>query len=984
MIQKISSIGVINNSVFTNKVKKENKNITNSIRHEQNNNLDGVPASYINFKGVESKKELMFTQDAAELLSIAKTIAFQNGNPEVTAYHVIQAAIIENEDKFNKFLDSKEFDDSEEISTLHKLANSFAKKNVLATEEGANYYDSEVEILNDSNSEGLNLLPKVENLKPEDINLSEDLVEKLKNIPIDIDGYSLLGTAFNVLTFQQINYTSDFLKGFASLGIYKSGDEIFKDYLQNYDSKAIDVWNKLALGSSLFVTTHDEKEKDRIVASIVNTLNNEKHGNFNSENTFVYVISNDVEPQVLIDEVETIRQATPDKKLIYIVNMDDLLTKLLVEKPTGDIEYKKEIYDLPNLDKGNVKFIYLEDDKLHYQLMSSPSIKKSFSKFIKHRVPPIQSYEVNDILKKNKAMLKEVNKTFSPEARDKAILLADKMEGCYPEKAIDMMKRISEYYGDGVKKITGKEVDEFAYIANDLFNLDEERNAVVYNTGKTLDTYYGKATTKKDIEALVKRIKTGRIGTQGILLYSKDIEAGSGKKHTAEVIAGEAIVPFLEINASDFAVSMRDEELDERISSANRMIKIFSDIKTAAKENPDKTAVLYINNFEELAFLGSYYPGYKQALSQLSREMEKAIKDDINILVIGGTYEECVEGIPVAIKGFNQTIAVDSPAFNKQSRKEVITNLIEEKKIPLAGKTKEEKEDLVNTVVKLTEYLSFVNIKSLLNKTAQIMVERDKKRASIGEFIEAFLQIYTGRTSLPEMPMYNKRITTSHECGHATNLEVMNNLYKSKNQPWYQFKDVNFITLDPRGDFLGAVFQGDGDNTDYPFEAMFASIVCAYGGHSCEKQFFDMDGSAGISQDLAMATSAAKRGVEYFGLGHHTGKISNAAKLSSGKYNENVYTDIEVILKNAQMVSDLITETYKDFNIWFTDKYAKLIGSDNCMIDGDEFRKQLKTWIASQPAKVKEEIAILEDMILDIIKSSKNGKIYYQAKKVIR
>ena len=47
------------------------------------------------------------------------------------------------------------------------------------------------------------------------------------------------------------------------------------------------------------------------------------------------------------------------------------------------------------------------------------------------------------------------------------------------------------------------------------------------------------------------------------------------------------------------------------------------------------------------------------------------------------------------------------------------------------------------------------------------MLERGKNKASIGDFIEAYLQLTTGRTSRPEMPEYNRRATTSHECGHA-------------------------------------------------------------------------------------------------------------------------------------------------------------------------------------------------------------------------
>ena len=111
--------------------------------------------------------------------------------------------------------------------------------------------------------------------------------------------------------------------------------------------------------------------------------------------------------------------------------------------------------------------------------------------------------------------------------------------------------------------------------------------------------------------------------------------------------------------------------------------------------------------------------------------------------------------------------------------------------------------------------------------------------------------------------------------------------------------------------------------------------------------------------------------------------MDTKVKIASSKFNETVFKDMDIILRNAQMVSDLITETYKGFNEWFTDKYAKLIGTDNCMIDGDDFRKALKNWKSAQTPDKKEEISIMEDMILDIIKSAKNGKIYGQIKKAL-
>ena len=54
------------------------------------------------------------------------------------------------------------------------------------------------------------------------------------------------------------------------------------------------------------------------------------------------------------------------------------------------------------------------------------------------------------------------------------------------------------------------------------------------------------------------------------------------------------------------------------------------------------------------------------------------------------------------------------------------------------------------------------------------------------------------------------------------------------------------------------------------------------------------------------------------------------------------------------------------------------------MVDGDEFRQQLSKWVASQGPKFKEELAIMEDIVLDIIKSTKNGKMYPQIKRMIK
>ena len=977
-INAIKPVIVENKSYF-----KQNKKNELPSFQINNNYITGVPRGYITFKAKDD--DIKLTDDAVVLYESAKNIARAWGHNEITPYHIIEAAI---EETFNNMESiGEEMMDTgvvESISTLNKLANKYAKQNVLLNKSSRDYMLASIENLRENNENFLAQIPSKEEYKSPDtsIGYSKNLRESLEQLPSSaVDGYMLLGSAFNTLIADGVTYPSDFLQDFVSFSMYKDNSFVKQNYMKIYNSKAMEVWNKLALGSNLFITYQDKKESDRIAASIIKTLNASKHGSFNSKNTLIYLMSDDINGANLASEIHSIKNAEPNKNLIFMVNLDNLLVNSINEE-AGQVAFPAEIISMSaHKPVEKVKLIFFQNDNSHYQCMQTPVIKNAFSDFLVYSIPPIHTYETQELLSRNRKLLSDVNTPFTKEAREKTVLYADKTKGIFPDKAIDLMKRIADYYGDSKKKITTKDVDEFASIAKDLFNNQE--SGIIYDTGKTLSSLYGKDTTKKDIEALVRQIKTGKIGTRGIIIYSKDEEAGSGRRHTAQVIAGEAKIPFLEIDSSDFASSFRDEDEVTSVHPKDAMARIFSRAKKAAEQNENKTAILYINNFEEFAFSSPYLPGYKQAMAQLVKEMAKAEAEKANILVIGSTEDYYADIIPMVVRGFNQTITVDSPAFNKQARKDVITNRINELNLKLACKNNAEKEELINKLVKMTDNMSFVQIKSLVEKAEQIMIERNKQKASMGDFIEAYLQLTSGRTSLPQIPEYNKRATTSHECGHATNLEVMNELLKEKGKPWHQYHDVDFITLDPRGEFLGAVFEGRAENSDYPFEAMFTGLVCAYGGYSCEKMFFDMNGSNGISQDLAQATAMAKNGIEYFGFGANTGKISNVVQIASSKFNETVFKDLDIILKNAQMASDLITETYKEFNEWFTNKYAKLIGTDNCMIDGDDFRKALKNWKTSQVPDKKEEISIMEDMILDIIKAAKNGKIYGQVKKVL-
>ena len=102
---------------------------------------------------------------------------------------------------------------------------------------------------------------------------------------------------------------------------------------------------------------------------------------------------------------------------------------------------------------------------------------------------------------------------------------------------------------------------------------------MVFDTGKRLKDIIGKSNTKKEAEYIVKQIKNKKIGTKGFIIYSQDGMVGGGRRHTAEVIAGEAKVPFVSINTMDFATKDVDLFGGGNLSPEASMKKLFGMVK---------------------------------------------------------------------------------------------------------------------------------------------------------------------------------------------------------------------------------------------------------------------------------------------------------------------------------------------------------------------------------------------------------------------
>lgn len=783
----------------------------------------------------------------------------------------------------------------------------------------------------------------------------------------------------------ETNQFRKFLMKFSEAFMVDSRKPEEKIALNAYDDKAKIVFKNLALGTNMFVTHEAKAEPMFFIDTLVEAFAKQKEGfgAINPSNTQITVLNANMQEGFLAQKVRELGK-DKDKTHIVIFNQDELLAKTAraIEKEDGTTgvvagvgeDFIDTLKDQPK----NVRFVLVQEKGNYYSSTSTPVFQKIFENFGEISFPVLSTEQTKKAFRDQSLLMKKIEIPFTKAAIDKVIDASVLLDGSNPGKVQKLMKKMVSYYV-GKSEINETDAKKYMEEAKDLFKVTGDGSSVevVFDTGKRTKDILGKEATKKEAEAIVKQIKKGTLGTKGAIIYSQDGSVGSGRRFTAKTIAGEAKIPYVEINADDFGTKEVDLFGGGLLSPESSIKKLFSLVKTQAEANTNKAAVLFVENFEYFSVGELISPFHQKAMSQMLREMDNASKQGLNILVLGSVRDPEIIG-ESTVKSFKfvDRIEVESPAMNTEARNSVLANEIKEQKLKLAG-TAEDKTALVKFLSEVTEGSPFNQLIALVKKVKSVAMERDHKEITKGDFVEAFLQLTTGRTSPRNIPEYSKNIVTSHECGHATNLEVMGLVAEKMNIPWRKPEKVGFVTLDPRGWYGGAVYHSENIyNEEQTFEKGFASITCSYGGHSAEKKFFGIDGSLGITSDLEQATHESEISVGFMGQGKEFGKQSIGGMLlpPSGKDVEKLKHDSSIKLKNACLVSDLITDSYADFNKEFTKKYSKLVGTGECIVPGDIFRQELYDWISRQSKSKRAELEVLHDTILTIMDKTKKGK----------
>lgn len=762
-----------------------------------------------------------------------------------------------------------------------------------------------------------------------------------------------------------------------------------KKHLTFYDSKADALWKNVSLGKDTIILT-DESNSDstkHLISSFINLINkpNQHYKNISAENTDVILLNGNTTFSFLNSLVDEAKEK-PNKTTVIIVDLNT------IHPYDGETVMRQDLITLANAssqkEKSNVRLIFSINKEKYYKLTSKGSVYKDvLERHATQTLPTLNANDTTDYLTNENGISfieQETGKKFSPETIKKAIELTAQINGNYPDKAIDLLDTVSAYNPD-VEDITPQMVVDYAKEAKILSNVQNNNDeGIIFSTGKTLNDIVGSPMTKAQAESVVRAIKNGTIGTRGYIIHYNNDYCGGGRLHTAQAIAGEAEIPMIIINAKDFALKDIDTLSQNADFSEMKIKKIMSSAAAQAEANPDKCAMVYIKNFDNFAAnpltgVSSIYE--QKAFSQLLEEMDSVRRNkNVNVIVMGSAnIPEIIDDNVRKPYKFLDSIVVYPPNGTKET-KDIIKYYIDKMNLTIAGSEKTRNKTINNIAETASKsYFNAVDIMYLLETAKNVATERNKEAIDSKDLMEAYQRTTSGRVNIGYISDdIGKKITTTHEAGHAINLQVMYDLMKKQGLPWQLPNKIDFITLDPRGDYLGAVYPKRSENTNLSFESLMGELICDYGGYSAEKRFYNINGSHGIIQDMQLATNWAERAVLDYRMGKNTGvkhisRNPDGTLAASEHKKELIEKDIDAITQGAMLISDAIVETYKGFIEQFAKKYYKKIGTGNCTISGEKFKKELDTWKNSLSDEEKEKITHMELYILNTLKSIQNG-----------
>uniref|UniRef100_A0AAX7TPW9 AAA+ ATPase domain-containing protein n=1 Tax=Astatotilapia calliptera TaxID=8154 RepID=A0AAX7TPW9_ASTCA len=387
-----------------------------------------------------------------------------------------------------------------------------------------------------------------------------------------------------------------------------------------------------------------------------------------------------------------------------------------------------------------------------------------------------------------------------------------------------------------------------------LFGISESKARIIKNNVSVhFKDVAGCEEAKQDILEFINFLKSPRqyhdLGAKipkGAVLWGP---SGNGKTLLAKATAGEANVPFITVNGSEF------QEMFVGVGAA-RIRDLFA---TARKNAP---CILFIDEIDAIGRKrGKENFGdegeQENTLNQLLVEMD-GFNSSTNIVVLAATNRADILDPALMRPGrFDRHVYIGPPDMKGRA------SIFKVHLRPLKLDSSVDVETLARNLAALTPDFTGADIANVCNEAALIAARRLSQYVSSKHFEWAVERVVGGlekRSQVLQLP--EKTTLAYHEAGHAVTgwfLEHADPLFK--------------VSLVPRGTGLGYAQYLPKEQYLFTQEQLFDRMCMMLGGRVAEQVFFRQV-TTRAQDDLRKVTQSAYAQIVQFGMNGAVGQVS--------------------------------------------------------------------------------------------------------------
>ena len=359
----------------------------------------------------------------------------------------------------------------------------------------------------------------------------------------------------------------------------------------------------------------------------------------------------------------------------------------------------------------------------------------------------------------------------------------------------------------------------------------------------------GLETVKADLQEIVDFLKDptrfqrlgGRV-PKGVLLVGPP---GTGKTLLARAVAGEANVPYFNVNGSEFIQMFVGV-------GASRVRDLFAQAK---EQSP---AIIFIDEIDAVgrqrgAGLGGGHDEREQTLNQILGEMDGFDKTDSVIILAATNRPDILDPALLRPGRFDRHVTVSRPT--KVGRLAIFKVHVRE--VPLGDDVE------LEAMAEATAGMTGADIQNLVNEAALWAARKNKSKVEMEDFYYAHDKVLMGAAREEVLTAKEKERTAYHEAGHTIAAWFL----KGGNP-------VHKVTIIPRGQALGVTqMVHDEDRMNLSEQELIDHLIVLLAGRGAEMIIYN-ELTVGAENDLERATSMARRMVTHWGMSKKLGPVS--------------------------------------------------------------------------------------------------------------